>query len=241
MFSCREGFSGSDRRSDWREGGYVESFTPYREPSAGKKPKSCLLYIHGFSNDYGEVQEAYNDMAQIQQRKGLQCYGFTWPSEGNLRYYSDLSHCKRSRQALIRVLKHLATKHSSVNIQCHSMGSILTMGAMTEDEWEPGLVRYIYIHGGDASRWQFKRRWRYARVSRKVESVTNMYSEWDRVLSMVSRLMRPVKRIGNGPMPSSAPGNYVSIDVAEWTGEKIRHGDYKSNKLILEATGKWIT
>ena len=234
---------GSDRRDDWREGGYsVGNISVQDIPKAGRGNSAALLYIHGFSNDYIDVAKAYSAMAKIQQRKGLQCYGFTWPSEGNLRYYSDLSHCRRSRQALIRVLKHLATKHKHVNIQCHSMGSILTMGAMTEKEWTDDLVEHIVIHGGDASRWQFRRRRRYGRVARKLGyGLWNMYSKYDRVLSLASQLMRPVRRIGSGPMPRSAPDFYESSSAAELTGEKIRHGDYKSNKQILEATVEWIT
>ena len=235
--SCRNAKDQGDNRDDWKQGGFsLIEHGPKQEYSG---TGTALIYVHGFSNTLDDVFKAYSGMFAVQKQRGINIYGFTWPSEGNIRYFSDLLHVRKSKRALyefVRSLKRIG--YSRVVIQCHSMGSILVMEMLTEDYVSALDVDTVIIHGGDATRKKFKSGRKYGKAAWKLQKLISMWSKRDRILKL-AKFFRPVKRIGSYKMVRRAPDNYKSQNYSYTPGcGTIRHGSYKKCKDILDDSVK---
>ena len=231
--NCRAAQDPGDQRRDWKEGGYslIEHNPEIQYPDLG----TALIYVHGFSNKIGEVLDAYSGMCEIQNQYGINIYGFTWPSEGNIRYFSDLLHVRRSKKALHGFILSLKRKgYSKIVLQCHSMGSILCMEMIASDYCKPGDVHTVIIHGGDASRKKFKKGRKYGRNAYKLNKLVSMWSRNDRVLRW-ARILRPARRVGRHKLPKRVPETFEGMDYSYVLdcGE-IRHSSYRKCKGILD-------
>lgn len=241
--SCRDGNDPGDQRDDWRDGGFSE----IKHPPAKlmKFTRTALILVHGFASKLPKVVSAYTEMAKVQSRDGnggLDVYGFTWPSEGNIRYFSDLLHVRKSKRALHQFIKSLRHKgYDRIAIQCHSMGSILVMEMLCEDYCKPGEIQEIIIHGGDASRKKFKKRRKYGKNSFKVDRLHSFWSKNDRVLRL-ARFLRPARRVGRHELPGRKPDNFISYNYSmDSHGVEIRHSSYRKSKEILNESVRLAT
>ncbi len=231
--NCRAAKDTGDQRSDWKQGGF--SLINHGPDIQYSGLGTALIYVHGFSNKIEEVLNAYDGMCEKQSQFGISIYGFTWPSEGNWRYFSDLLHVRRSKKALHEFILNLRRKgYSRIVLQCHSMGSILVMEMLTEDYCKPKDVQVVIIHGGDASRKKFKKRRKYGSNSFKLDKLVSMWSKNDRVLRW-ARIVRPARRVGRYRMHKRAPDNFTSQNYSftRNCGE-IRHSSYRKCKDILQ-------
>jgi len=207
------------------------------------KERSVIL-IHGFSNNETKALNAYDMMKAYYESRGFVVYGFIWPSNGYVGARSYISDFRRARNAkhglrqTIAKIKLANEQEHQINIQCHSMGSVVAMECL--NIIESGMIHRIAIHGGDATRNLFKDYRKYGDDRYKLNAVLNLYSENDMVLSKAAKLFRPVKRVGEEPLPSSAPVNWSSVDAEAFGGGIVRHNSYKSDQGILNYTAEWL-
>lgn len=107
-----------------------------------KQKRNCLLFVHGFNNDFKDVLERG---WRLQETYDLEVIVFTWPADGRLtgatHYRSDKRDAVRSAPALDRTLEKLAgyfCKHEDQTLACrqrislmmHSMGNYLFKNLM---------------------------------------------------------------------------------------------------------------
>jgi esterase/lipase superfamily enzyme len=199
-----------------------------------KQNEHSMVFVHGFCNNPEEAISAYSKIeAEISHYyKGkipVDLYGFIWDSKDNpLAYYKDLRTAKQSTNELEHLNIELNKVYSSVNANAHSMGCFLLMKTLQCCSGTGFKWNNIYLLGGDCIRWRFRSRNSFGKCFYKVEKLISFYSKRDRVLRFVSKLTRPLQKIGNHRMPRRHPNNYFSIDAEDYNkGKKVRHNDYK--------------
>ena len=197
-----------------------------------KRKDTCIIYIHGYANKPSDAISAYYTLMHHTKDMGVDHIGFVWPSKGKItRYFSDLRTTREvvdELMSLIAILK--AEGYKKIGINAHSMGGHLTMEFMRylkELKLRNNPIDMIALLGADCIRWKFKEKNKYGIVSNLVKKLYNYYSPYDNILRFVSKLARPLQRIGNHDMPRRSPSNYVDIDANHYSSKKVRHRDYK--------------
>lgn len=250
LISCRDQKSADNQRSDWEVGGFELGQLEFECNNPDYDFYDCkkiVIFVHGFAANLDDVRAAYSRMAMFYADRGIGVAGFTWPTENRvapIAYYADYRHALRSGPAFIRFCHNLFEINKEVNVQCHSMGSVLVCEALASAAFDrykkSNMINKIAIHGGDASRYKFRWVKSYGQQSYKLRGLRSFYSAHDLVLKIPAKLLRWVKRIGECAMPADAPSNYDSIDAELLTGDRISHSDYKKNSIIMGHTVEWI-
>jgi esterase/lipase superfamily enzyme len=98
----------------------------------------CIL-IHGYSNPLPDVLDAYVDLqtrmeaAHIAGPNGYGLIvGFTWPGLRGAAYPLARQKANRSARHLLRLINHLRSVAFTIDIQTHSLGARVALGALRD-------------------------------------------------------------------------------------------------------------
>lgn len=199
-----------------------------------KKNNNCLIYIHGYCNNPEEAISAYTKIEESLSSyyKGkipVDLYGFIWDSQDNpLAYFKDIRTAKQTTNELEHLNIELNKVYASVHANAHSMGAFLLMKTLQSRSGTGFKWGNVYLLGADCVRWRFRLRNSFGKIHYKMFKLVSFYSKNDRVLRFVSKIARPLQRIGNHEMPRLHPRNYISYNAENYShGKKVRHRDYK--------------
>ena len=109
------------------------------ELSSVLKPKErILLLVHGYNNEMEDTLEAYKtveDYFRLLRANNPYDHvvGFTWPGgEMGVDYFRPRARTKKIAPHLAFIIEQLASiSNSSIDVMCHSMGTRLTLQAMS--------------------------------------------------------------------------------------------------------------
>ncbi|MTI42196.1 esterase/lipase superfamily enzyme [Roseibium hamelinense] len=185
-------------------------------PATGRE---ILLFVHGYNTDLPEAIMRTAQFAYDSGFKGIPIV-FAWPSRGRtLQYVYDLNSALHARDDLIVAAELAAsTQASGLNLVAHSMGNLLTVEAMRQDQLLGGSnnsrkIRSIVLASPDIDAELFAKQLQpFPKEARKFYV---LISANDKALAVSRRLAGGIDRVGDERADDLARLGVTVIDLTK--------------------------
>lgn len=206
--------------------------------------KSVLLYVHGYNTTF---RSALLRAGQIAADAEWPCAmaAFSWGSEGKFdRYAADIERSGYAVPVLMNVLESLRRSHIQANIIAHSMGSRMTLSALSAlgDTCfaEGPFVNELILAAPDVSSEKYNDDFGtlLARALPCVRRVTIYASRNDMVLMLSESIHGGIPRAGLEPQSdlhyTKESARVEIVDASEAPGDPFGHGYFVSSYEMLD-------
>ncbi|MEP3342536.1 MAG: alpha/beta hydrolase [Hyphomicrobiales bacterium] len=205
--------------------------------------REVLLFVHGYNTD---LVDAVLRVAQFKHDSGFTGIPvlFTWASRGKtLDYVYDLNSALHARDDLLTTADVVAsTKLSGLNIVAHSMGNLLTVEAMRQDQLlgsfnSSGKIRTIVLASADIDADVFVKQLQpFPKTARKFYV---LISENDKALAFSRRIAGGIDRVGDESGDKLAELGVKVIDLSKVDDtSSLIHSKFADSPEIVQLIGR---
>jgi esterase/lipase superfamily enzyme len=212
----------------------------------GERPRNereVLLFVHGYNTD---LPGAILRTAQFAHDSGFDGVPvlFTWASRGKtLQYVYDLNSALHARDELIVAAELLAsTRATGLNLVAHSMGNLLTVEAMRQDQLLGGFnnsrkIKSIVLASPDIDAELFAKQLQpFPREARKFFV---LISENDKALAVSRKIAGGIDRVGDEPGGELAKLGVTVIDLTKIDDtSSLNHTKFANSPEIVQLIGE---
>jgi esterase/lipase superfamily enzyme len=224
------------------------SFTKAVDRQLADQPsgdRDIMLFVHGFNTD---LVLAILRAAQLKRDSGFTGIPvvFAWPSLGKITgYVYDTNSALQSRDWLIETADNLSnTRTEGMNIIAHSMGNLLTVEAMRQDQLlkdfnSSNKLKSIILAAPDIDIDLFKRQMSVFPKDQRHFYV--LISEDDKALGLSRRLAGGVNRVGIDSVEDLAELGVTVIDLTNIEDtSSIDHSKFADSPEVVQLIGKHL-
>ncbi|MEM1152130.1 MAG: alpha/beta hydrolase, partial [Pseudomonadota bacterium] len=224
------------------------SFANDLDVALSQRPPSqreVLVFIHGYNTD---LPASIMRMAQIVEDTGFSGIPivFSWPSRGQLFQYGyDLNSALHARDELTQTVELVAaTRTTGMNFVSHSMGNILAVEAMRQDQMtnnfnKSGKISSIVLAAPDIDVELFAKQLRAF-----PEGSRNFYilvSKDDQALALSRSLAGGVTRVGAADAERLSELGVTVIDLTKVDDQSdLNHSKFASATEFVQLIGGWL-
>jgi len=210
------------------------------QPGDGRE---TLFFVHGYNTDLPAAILRTAQFAHDSGFKGVPVV-FSWPSRGStLQYVYDLNSALHARDDLIVAAELVAsTRTTGLNIVAHSMGNLLTVEAMRQDQLlggfnSSGKIRSIVLASPDIDAELFAKQLRpFPREARKFYV---LISANDKALAVSRRIAGGVDRVGDEEGSELAELGVTVIDLTKIKDtSSLNHTKFANSPDIVQLIGQ---
>lgn len=205
--------------------------------------REIMLFVHGYNTD---LPAAILRTAQFAHDSGFDGIPvlFSWASRGKtLSYVYDLNSALHARDDLIVTGELLAsTRASGLNIVAHSMGNLLTVEAMRQDQLLGGFnnsqkIRSIVLASPDIDAELFAKQLQpFPREARKFYVLV---SANDKALAFSRKIAGGIDRVGDEPSSELAKLGVTVIDLTKIDDtSSLNHSKFADSPEIVQLIGQ---
>jgi esterase/lipase superfamily enzyme len=205
--------------------------------------REVMLFVHGYNTD---LPAAIMRTAQLAHDSGFEGVPilFTWASRAKaIGYVYDLNSALHARDNLIESAELIATTRATgLNIIAHSMGNLLTVEAMRQDQLiggfnNTGKIRTIVLASPDIDAELFVKQIRpFPRTARKFYV---LISEDDKALAVSRKIAGGIDRVGDESASELAKLGVTVIDVTKIENtSSLNHSKFAESPEIVQLIGK---
>lgn len=202
-----------------------------------------LVFVHGYNTDFPDAILRTAQFAHDSGFKGIPVL-FSWASRGQtLQYVYDLNSALHARDNLIAATELIAsTQTSGVNLLAHSMGNLLTVEAMRQDQLlgsfdKSGKIRSIVLASPDIDAELFAKQLQaFPKEARKFYV---LISENDKALAVSQKLAGGIDRVGDEPAGDLAKLGVTVIDLTKIDDtSSLNHTKFANSPDIVQLIGR---
>jgi len=210
------------------------------QPPSGRE---ILLFVHGYNTDLPAAVMRTAQFAHDSGFKGVPIV-FAWPSRGRtLQYVYDLNSALHARDDLIVAAELAAsTQASGLNLVAHSMGNLLTVEAMRQDQLlggfnNSGKIRSIILASPDIDAELFAKQLQpFPKDARKFYV---LISANDKALAVSRRIAGGIDRVGDEPADELAKLGVTVIDLTKIDDtSSLNHTKFADSPEIVQLIGR---
>ncbi|MEP2703395.1 MAG: alpha/beta hydrolase [Roseibium sp.] len=205
--------------------------------------REVLLFVHGYNTD---LVDAVLRIAQFKHDSGFTGIPvlFTWASRGKtLDYVYDLNSALHARDDLLTTADVVAsTGLSGLNIVAHSMGNLLTVEAMRQDQLlgsfnNSGKIRTIVLASADIDADVFVKQLQpFPKTARKFYV---LISENDKALAFSRRIAGGIDRVGDESGDELVKLGVKVIDLSKVDDtSSLNHSKFADSPEIVQLIGR---
>ncbi|WP_247653876.1 alpha/beta hydrolase [Labrenzia sp. PHM005] len=205
--------------------------------------REVMLFVHGYNTD---LPDAILRTAQFAHDSGFTGIPvlFSWASRGKtLQYVYDLNSALHARDELIDTAELIAsTKASGVNIVAHSMGNLLTIEAMRQDQLLGSFnnsqkIKSIVLASPDVDAQLFEKQLRpFPKQARKFYVLV---SDNDKALAVSRKIAGGIDRVGDEPADELAKLGVTVIDLTKIDDtSSLNHTKFANSPEIVQLIGR---
>ncbi len=229
--------------------GSQSSFAATINAELARRPpgeRDILLFVHGYNNTFSD---AVLRMAQFVHDSGFDGVPvlFSWASAGRASHYVyDLNSALAARHQFLDTLGILSeTRSSGVNVFAHSMGSMLTVEALTRmgtgsDNRAGRALKNVMLAAPDIDLDLFK-----TQLSQLPASQRNLYvfvSQDDQILGVSRRISGGVVRVGTANVEELTRLGVTVIDLSEIADSTSwSHNKFAVSPEVVQLIGGSLT
>ncbi|MHA7778013.1 alpha/beta hydrolase [Roseibium sp. M-1] len=210
-----------------------------------RSEREVLVFIHGYNTD---LPASVMRMAQIVQDTGFKGVPivFSWPSRARtFQYAYDLNSALHARDELSETVRLLAsTNTTGLNFVSHSMGNILAVEAMRQDQLtgefnKSGKISSIVLAAPDIDVELFEKQ-----LKAFPKGARNFYilvSEDDKALALSRQIAGGIDRVGDEEGEVLAKLGVTVIDLtAIRDPSNLNHSKFASAHEFVQLIGGWL-
>jgi esterase/lipase superfamily enzyme len=222
------------------------SFTRSLDRELAARPvaeRDTMLFVHGYNTD---LPLAIMRAAQIKHDSGFDGIPvvFAWASAAKTtEYVYDLNSALQARDWLIDTAEAVAvTRTPGLSVVAHSMGNLLTVEAMRQDQLQTGFnssgkLKNIILASPDIDVDLFKRQ--LSVFPKDARKFYVLISADDKALAVSRRLAGGVNRVGNDDAEDLAELGVTVIDLTQIDDtNSLNHGKFADSPEIVQLIGK---
>lgn len=222
------------------------SFTRSLDRELAAQPpaqRHTMLFVHGFNTD---LPLAIMRAAQFKHDTGFDGIPvvFAWASAGQAyQYVYDINSALQARDWLIDAAEAVVqTRTPGLSIVAHSMGNLLTVEAMRQDQLEDGFnsshkLENIILASPDIDIDLFKRQ--LSVFPRDARKFYVLISANDKALGFSRTLAGGVSRVGNDDAEDLADLGVTVIDLTQVADtNSLNHSKFADSPEIVQLIGK---
>ncbi|CTQ55321.1 putative esterase of the alpha/beta hydrolase fold protein [Roseibium album] len=204
--------------------------------------REIMFFVHGYNTDLPAAILRTAQFAHDSGFKGIPVL-FSWASRGStLQYVYDLNSALHARDDLIVAAELVAsTRTNGVNIIAHSMGNLLTVEAMRQDQLlggfnNSGKIKSIVLASPDIDAELFaKQLLPFPREARKFYV---LISENDKALAISRKIAGGIDRVGDEPGSDLAKLGVTVIDLTKIKDtSSLNHTKFANSPEIVQVIG----
>lgn len=205
--------------------------------------RNILLFVHGYNNTTSDSILRVAQFVEDTDFHGIPIL-FAWASAAKTsQYIYDLNSALIARPKLLQVTGYLGqTIASGFDIFAHSMGSLLLMEAIVQDELagtfnNSGRLENIMLAAPDIDLDLFKSQ--LGRLSKNNRNITVFVSQDDRALNFSSRLAGGIKKVGAADSADLQELGVSVIDLSAVDDSTSgSHSKFAGSPEIVQLIGK---
>lgn len=205
--------------------------------------RETMLFVHGYNTDLPAAILRTAQFAHDSGFKGVPIV-FAWPSRGQtLQYVYDLNSALHARDDLIVAAELAAsTQTSGLNIVAHSMGNLLTVEAMRQDQLLGGFnnsrkIRSIVLASPDIDAQLFAKQ--IQPFPKEARRFYVLISANDKALAVSRRIAGGIDRVGDEPADDLAKLGVTVIDLTKIDDtSSLNHTKFADAPEIVQLIGQ---
>lgn len=203
------------------------------------KEKNICILVHGYNNEYFEVNDAYQIMENNIHNKLSDTYqkiiGYSWPGgDQRLDWFNAQSRANAVARRFRHFLESIRPKAKSIDLISHSLGARVSLKALKESQGT--LIDNYYCMAGAVDNESLEHGKEFFESRTSAKKIYVLHSAKDGVLATAYRAAEFDNALGLfGPEDKSAvEATESNIYVANCKRVIENHGGYKRSKAVFD-------